>query len=278
MRFILILFLCLSFISSTGQVSQIKSILQKMYDAQEDLQSARFTLYSSERLKDGKIFHSERLVKLRERPKRIYFYSIKPDPGTQVFWRNGWNENKMYIKPGSFPYVSFSMKPQNALARKDSHHPVSNMGFGYVTTIIKHYQATLGDNFYKNISISDTVEWDKHSCIVLTFQFKDYAEKLYSVKKGEDLIIIGSKLFLSDYSILLANPGLNNFYDVEEGDVIRVPNFYGQKIEFYIDRKTGLPLRQLIYDHHGLYEKYEMKNFIYNPPIKDIEFTPEYYK
>jgi outer membrane lipoprotein-sorting protein len=39
---------------------------------------------------------------------------------------------------------------------------------------------------------------------------------------------------------------------------------------------TWLPLKQLIYDSKGLYEKYEMKSFMLNPPFSDAEFTPEY--
>ena len=98
----------------------------------------------------------------------------------------------------------------------------------------------------------------------------------YTVKKNEKLSDIAKKLYLNDYSIMLLNSAIGDLDDVKEGQVIKIPNFYARKIEFYMDRATGLPLRQLIYDQNGLYEKYEMKSFLLNPVFKPEEFSPEY--
>lgn len=274
------IFFCISLLFYSlvlsAQNNPIKTILQKMYDAEDKLYSAKFTLYSAERLKDGKMFLSERFIKLKMNPKKIYFYSVKPNPGTEIIWKEGWNENKMLVSPGSFPYVTFSMKPNNSIARKDSHHPITDTGFEYVTSLVKYYQETFGEKFYKYISIADTVMWDNHSCILLIFDFKEYAEVNYKVLRNEDILTIAKKFHLNDYSIMILNPSINDFEDVKVGQIIKIPNFYGRKIEFYVDRKTGLPLKQLIYDQKGLLEKYEMKSFILNPSFKPEEFTPEY--
>ena len=73
----------------------------------------------------------------------------------------------------------------------------------------------------------------------------------------------------------MMNPSVKDYEDVHEGQIIRVSNYYNRKIEFYIDRNTWLPLRQMIYDQKGLYERYEVKNFIWNPVFKADEFSRE---
>ncbi len=264
------------FLFSQSSADPIGQILQKMYSAEDRLQSAKFTLHSEERLRNGKFAVQEMMIKLKEHPKQIYFYAIKPNPGTEIIWRQGWNKEKMMISPGSFPFITFSMHPGSSLARKDSHHPLTNLGFGYVSDLVKFYSKKFGNRFYEFVSIADTVSWDNHSCIVLKFDFKDYQVLKYTVGKNETISSIAGKLHLNDYSILMLNQSIGDFDDVKEGQVILIPNSYARKIEFYMDRNTGLPLRQLIYDKDGLYEKYEMKSFILNFPFKPEEFSPDY--
>ncbi len=151
-----------------------------------------------------------------------------------------------------------------------------NMGFGYVSDLVKHYAKKYGNRFYEYVTIADTVLWDNHTCIVLKFDFRDYMIVKYKVGRGENITTIARKLNLNDYSILMINHTIGNFEDVNEGQVINVPNSYARKIEFYMDMTTGLPLRQLIYDQQGLYEKYEMKSFILNPVFRPEEFSPDY--
>ena len=74
----------------------------------------------------------------------------------------------------------------------------------------------------------------------------------------------------------MLNPSIDGFDNVRSGQVIKIPNFYCRMIEFYIDKVSWLPLRQLISDQKGLYEKYEMKSFLLNPVFKTDEFSPEF--
>jgi outer membrane lipoprotein-sorting protein len=254
----------------------IGKILQRMYDAEDNLHSAKFTMHTEERLRDGKFVVQEMFIKLREHPKQIYFNAIKPNGGTEIIWKEGWNKDKMMVSPGSFPFITFSMHPESSLARKDTHQPITNMGFTYVTNLVKWYSKKYGNHFFDYITIKDTVSWDNHSCIILQFDFNDYSLVKYTVGKDENITSIAAKLHLNDYSILVVNPAVDDFNDVKEGDIIMIPNSYARKIEFYMDRTSGLPLRQLIYDGKGLYEIYEMKSFFLNPVFTDAEFSPDY--
>ena len=276
MKYILVILLSFNSYLSFAQTNPVKDIIQRMLNANEMLRSAKFTLYTEERMKNGKFVITNRFVKMQTRPKQIYFYSVKPNPGTEIIWKEGWNENKMLVSPGSFPFITFSMKPNNSLARRDSHHSILDIGFDYVTEMVSYYLKFYGDRFYNYITISDTVQWDNHSCILVTFDFKEYADVNYTVKKKESIIDIAEKFHLNDYTILQMNPSIDDFDDVHEGQVIKIPNFYSRKIEFYIDRTSWLPLRQLISDQRGLYEKYEMKSFLMNPFFKSDEFNPDF--
>ena len=276
MKYIFTFFLLIAFHLSFSQTNSVKVIIQRMLKSSEGLKSAKFTLHTEERMKNGQFAETDRFVKMITKPKEIYFYSVKPNPGTEIIWKEGWNNNKMMVSPGSFPFITFSINPNSSIARKDSHHSIRDLGFDYVTNMIGYYLKFYGDGFYNYISITDTVQWDNHSCIHVTFDFKDYAEINYTVKKNENIIDIAEKFHLNDYSILLLNPSIDGFDNVRSGQVIKIPNFYCRKIEFYIDRVSWLPLRQLISDQKGLFEKYEMKSFLLNPVFKTDEFSPEF--
>jgi hypothetical protein len=238
-----------------------------------NLHTARFTIYCEERLRDGKMLVSERLVKLNVKPLQVYFYSIRPDPGMELLWTSG---EKMLINPGGFPYITLKIDHESKVARKDSHHSVEDMGFRYLAGLINYYHQSLGDRVFDAASVRDTVIWQSRSCIHMIIDFKNFKTVSYTVRKGENLSTIAGSLRVNDYMILSLNPSIDDLYDVKAGQQILVPNFYASRIEFYIDRVTGLPVRQLIYDQKGLYEKYEFRNLMVNPPFSPAEFTPGY--
>ncbi len=276
MKYTLLIYFYILSISAYSQINSEKEIVSRMLNASENLHTAKYSFHTEELLVNGSFEITDRLVKLQAKPKNIYFYSQKPNPGTEIIWKEGWKENKMLVSPGSFPFVTFTMKPTSSLARKNSHHSIVEMGFNYMNSLVVHYQKAYGDKFYDYCSIVDTVQWDGRSCIRFEFDFKDYSVIKYTVRKNENVSSIAKKLFLNDYSILILNHSISDYDDVKEGQVIKIPNSYGKKIEFYIDRFSWLPIRQQIFNSNGLYEKYEIKSLFVNPKFKDEEFTPEY--
>jgi outer membrane lipoprotein-sorting protein len=273
-RFILI-FLILYYSIAFSQTNALKTIVANMNNASEKLQTAKFNIYGEERMRDGKMFISERLVKLNVKPQKVYFYSVRPDPGMEVLYKNAPGE-KMVVNPGGFPFITLHVDPRGSLARKETHHSIEDMGFQYVTRLINYYMQTQGDKIQKWATIKDTLQWNGRSCIDLLIDFKEYKPVIYTVQKGENLATIAIKFHVNDYMLLIMNPSVKDIEDVKAGDKINVPNFYGSKIEFYIDTKTWLPVRQLIYDQKGLFEKYEFSNLLINPIFKTDEFTEDY--
>ena len=257
----------------SGQESAVRDILQRMSKAGSSVQTARFTIYGEERLRNGKMFVSERIVKLNVNPHKVYFYSITPDPTMEVLWRQG---QKMTVNPGKFPFITLKVNHNSKIARDDSHHSIEDMGFRYLANLINYYMQNYSEKIPKWATIKDTITWQNHSCIHLVIDFKDFKPEYYTVEKGENLITIARKLHVNDYMIFSLNPSVNNLEDVKTGQRILVPNFYATRIEFYIDRVNWLPVVQYIYDQKGLYEKYEFRNLVLNPVFKPDEFTEDY--
>lgn len=272
MRKITVAFLLFYSFPALCQDLAVKRVFENMLSAASSIQTAKFILYTEERLLNGQFAVAERIVKVQSNPLNIYFFEVKPEAGMEVLRKEGWNENKMMISPGGFPYLTFSLKTNSALARKDSHHPIEHIGFDYLVGLMKFYQDKYKNHFYDYASITDTTMWDNRQCIIFKFDFKDYKELNYTMQPGENVTSIAERMYVNDYSLLMLNPFLDGFEEVKNSRPIKVPNFYNRKFIFYIDKNNWLPIKQLIYDETGLYENYEMKSFLFNPVFKKNEF------
>lgn len=251
-------------------------VFNKMIEACNSLETAKFQLRSTERMPDGKLHESEFYVKLKTHPRKLYLFSRYPSSGLEVLWNPDLLGQKMLINPNGFPYINLKFSAYHPLVRKDTHHTIHEIGFDYLVSMIDYYMAFYGDRFFSYLSIKDTVSWEGRSCIVVNFDFTDFDYILYTVSQNENLTSIGNKLHVSDYSLLSLNPSVKEYDDIHPGQIIKVPNFYNRRIEFWVDRATWLPLVQCIYDNTGLFEKYELRNFLFNPEISPDEFTPGY--
>lgn len=259
-----------------AQTRPERLVFEKMHTSCRIVKSASFLLCSSERMRDGLMSSSEMQVKLQMIPHQLYLLAKKPNSGLEVLWSPLRYAGKMLINTNGFPYISLKLSPNSSLVRKNTHHTVAEIGFRYLSNLIDYYSAFYGERFYNYLEIKDTVWVDGKSCIRLHLDFKDYDYFLYTVKKGENVTSIARDHYLNDFSVLLMNERIIDYDDVKPGQVIRLPNFYSRKFEFYIDRNTWLPLTQMIYDTVGLYEKYELKNFKLNCTFDPAEFSPEY--
>lgn len=256
-----------------------KQLMLKMLAACDALKSAKFILKSKEKERNGTIQESEMFVKLQSFPtKKLYLYLIKPQTGVEVLWKRGESSNKVLINPNGFPYFNLKLGMHNSLLRSDSHHIVSEIGFDYLTTMTRHHIDKIGDSFFNYVSISDTLQWDNHTCYELTVDYAPFKYFYYTVKLNETITTIANKFHVNDYALLNQNPQISDYDDVKPGQVIRIPNFYNRKIVMYVHHENFLPLVQTIYDETGLLEKYEMTSFALNPAFHHEEFSSEYYQ
>lgn len=98
----------------------------------------------------------------------------------------------------------------------------------------------------------------------------------YTVKPHEDVDNIAKKLNLNAYAIIELNKDVDGYDDVDEGQVIKVPDHYAKSMSLLIDQETHLPLVIKVFDGKGLYEKYEYNSISLNPIFAPNKFNMEY--
>jgi len=257
-----------------GAVSQTDAriIYDKMMYAMSKVQTCSYTLTLEERIYD-KYLHGKLKVKLQVNPYRTYVYSIKPDEGAEVLYLEGENNGKVLINPNKFPFITISLSPFHYLFRKNHQYTAVQMGFKYLHDILKDNARTEKEYFFSSLSLKQEASIINKPYYILEIDNHKFGFINYKVMKGEDVTDIARKFFINDQMILELNREIKYFDDVSAGQVITIPNSFAKRIVFYVDKKTFLPLTQIIYDHKGLYSKIEFGAFVLNPVFAPDEFS-----
>jgi outer membrane lipoprotein-sorting protein len=257
-----------------AQKSQLtaKEIIYKMVKSIEDVERLKYSLKITERGKKG-YNHYESSVKLNKKPRKIYLY-IK---GIELLWVNGWNHNKAYVKPNSFPFMNLSLDPLGFLMRQDQHHTINEMGFDYFGSVVEYMALKVNDKFDHYFKLEGEERYNNRPCYKIIIDNKDFGYENYTVGEHESITTIARKLHISEYMILEVNPKLNDYFDIlKKGQVLKVPNAYAKNVTLYIDQLYFLPIGVKILDDKGLYEEYDYHYLQVNPKIEDAEFTKDY--
>lgn len=248
-----------------------REILLGVLESISKIKTMRYHLLCNERI-NGKIQQTESKVKLQISPRKLYL-SLK---GPELLWLEGQNDGDALINPGAFPYINLNLDPFGTFMRKGQHHTIHEMGLKYLSLILNAAIKRAGDSFEKNFVVVGEEKYYGRDCYKLSIAFPDFVWKSYTVKKGEDLISIARKLFVSEYMILERNPKLSWYDDVKEGQIIQVPDAYAKLTVLLIDKKFLLPVKNEIFDDKGLFEAYEFYDLDVNLPIAAEEFTENY--
>lgn len=249
-----------------------KEILQGMIASAEKIQSLKFHLKCSERIK-GKLVFTESQVKLNVSPRKIYIY-LK---GPELLWLEGKNNGSALVNPYGFPYMNLNLDPMGILMRTNQHHTIHEIGFTYFAGLIKEAIVFAGEKFDEYFKYGGILMWEGHECYLITAEYPDFKYLDYTVQKGENLVSIARKLRLSEYMLLELNADkINNYQDVKPNQKIKVHNVYAAKMILYIDKEFLVPRVMKVYDEKGLFESYEYHDLQMNPKIAEEEFTKEY--
>ncbi len=259
-------------ILSQNQPTTAKDIVFKMIKSINDLERLKYSLKIVERGKKGFNYY-ESSVKLNRKPRKIYLY-IK---GIELLWVAGWNNNKAYVKPNSFPYVNLSLDPLGYLMRQDQHHTLNEMGVDYFASIIEFIALKNINKFDSYFKYEGDERVNNRPCYKIIIDNKDFAYENYTVGDNESITSIARKLHISEYMILEVNPNLNDYFHIlKKGQLLKVPNAYAKHVTLYIDQLYFLPISIKILDDKGLYEQYDYHFLQVNPKIDDAEFTKDY--
>lgn len=249
-----------------------REIVEKMLKSINDVERLKYNLKITERT-NKKFNNFGSSVKLNRQPRKLYLYTN----GIEVLWTAGTNKGNALVKPNSFPYFNLNLDPMGSLMRDGQHHTINEMGFDYfgsiVSYITKKYDATFDDVFkFEGEEVINNRPSYKITITNSDFKFYDY-----TVGKGENLVTIARKLYVGEYMILENNkPKVDDYKDVKEGQVIKVPSAYAKNVTLYIDKLYFLPIGVRIYDNVGLYEQYDYFFLQVNPKFEDAEFTKSF--
>jgi len=208
-------------------------------------------------------------VKLNRNPYKVYIKQLAPKEGVEVLASN--NGKKAVVNLNSFPWVNIYLDPYGILMRRNQHHLVFDSGFDLMIKVLKHELSASISN-ERLIRKEDTM-WLGKEMYHVELQNNDYRIVNYTVRSEENIDIIASKLNINSYAILELNNDVDGYDDVNEGQIIKVPNHYAKSMALFIDKESHLPLVIKVFDTNGLFEKYEYNSIQLNPQFTPNEFT-----
>lgn len=261
----------LSFSSNKRDLGDNVELINKIFNAVDNVKTLRYNLQCNERIK-GKLQHTESQVKLQVSPRKLYLH-IK---GIEVLWVQGTNNGNALVNPGSFPYINLNLDTYGSLMRKDQHHTINEMGYQYLAGILRDGYKKAGDKLDRYFIFLGEEKFNGRPCYKLSISFPDFTWVPYTVKSGEDLTSIARKLHVSEYMVMEQNANIDWYDDVKPGQVIQVPTAYAKLTLLLIDKEYLLPVNNKVFDDKGLFETYEYYNLQVNTPIAPEEFTKDY--
>lgn len=259
---------------SKAQAISPQTLFLNMVSAINKVQTARYQLVLNERIKNEYKLNKY-LTKVQVHPFKVYTYSINSNPGAEVLYIEGENNNEAVVNPNKFPWMNLNLKPENMLIRKGHLFSLDKAGFSYLSQVLQHHFNADRTKFNSSLKLLADTIFNGKPCYRLMLFYPEYKWYVYTVKKSETFTSIANRLYLNDYLMMERN-GKTNFNDLRAGDKIFLPNMFAKKIVLSIDKATLLPVNQVLYDDKGMFAAIEFRNLIVNQPIPAEEFTTSY--
>ena len=250
------------------------AVVTGMLDAIKNTRQLSYKIKAWERF--GKdMYYTESDVRMQTAPFKVYMKTWAPDAGIEILYEEGKRDGKALIKPNGFPYVNVQLDPYSSRMREGQHHTLLEAGFLYFGDIIsRSLEQHMGD-LDQYVTLEEAASWQGKPCFMLTIDHPGYHWVAYTVKSGENILDIARRIGVPEHSILERNPNLKDYQSVKSGQVINIPDTYSKKTELYIDKASLLPVKKLIYDDRGLYERYEFHYLNSKPGFTEKTFNSE---
>ncbi|MCX8111934.1 MAG: DUF1571 domain-containing protein [Bacteroidia bacterium] len=263
---------------SFSQHPEPLQILNTMIERTGTLRTLRYELKKYERIQ-GKLLLEHMRFKLRRNPFAVYGYQISPRQGVEVLFPVEPGNNRLLVKPNSFPYISLTFDPNSDLILENQHQTIRAVGYDQSRSLLIAARDKYRSELPRLVKYEGTLVWDGHRCYKLLLQPPAYEIRSYTVQSGDNLFSIADKLQVNWYKIMELNGLKSPNTALKPGQVLKVPSDYGKVIRLIIDAERFIPLVLEVEDEIGVYERYEYYNVEIDPPFTDKDFSktnPEY--
>ena len=256
-----------------------RELLGKMGDAVARLQDYTMLLVKQEYfLDDAKLEPEEHLLFKWARPYRVYFRNVQgANPGREVIYVRGSNNDRIRVHKGSFPDVNLNLDPHGAWATDGTHHPIDESSLVDLVRLIAGSAADAEKAGEGSVRVLGPQEVDGRPCDELELT-SPRTGAVHVMDKGETLWDVSHASGRSMYAILQANRarGWTGPADPKRGAEVFVPRYYAGRLDVCVDRELFLPLRMTAWDFDGnLYERYEHRDLKVNVGLTDADFDPK---
>ncbi len=259
--------------AAIGQSVDTRSILNGVITKTDAINRVSYRLSYRERVyENGKMRTGSSDIRYQKSPRRVY---IKTDNGTELLWGPDMNEGDVLVHPPSFPYFNLNLNPDGYWMRKDQHHGIEDVGFDYVSSLLKAAIIRAGDNFSSHFLYKGELTYGSAACYEIDIVAIDFGYKPYVVKKGETVITIARSHSLNEYMTLKHNPQISSYSDVKAGQSLLLPSDFAPRVILYIDKQTLFPVLLRVEDEKGVFEEYVYQDVNVNPNFNPNEFTKD---
>ena len=250
-------------------------LAKTMFAETKKIKSMKFTMKKMERI-DNDMKVQINSAKLSLDPFKIYSIQKSPNEGLEMLYCAGEFNDKAWINPNGFPWFSLKLDPMGSIMRDDQHHTIINSGYDHVISILEHLFDKYGEETKTMVKKLKPIKLNGRECLGIEFNNSHYKFISHKVKKGETILTIADSLKVSEYMVLERNKSVDEYDDIEPGQIILIPNDYSPRMVIYMDKNKMVPLMMKIYDDIGVYEVYEYFDVSINHKFKSEEFSPEY--
>lgn len=237
---------------------EAQSILGRMHQSIERISEHSYRLQLKERKMDQSFHHGQMLIQVKNEPLKIRAELLGPNKGPLVEYDASKDlEGATVIPKQWLPAVKLRGDIHGDMLRK-GHYAINETSLSYFDDIISRSEGNFQVNgtYEKSVRYAGSLAFQNLSCHKIELVDENYHIKNYRVKKGENLISISQKLLIPPFKIRELNPSIDSYYEVGEGQMIRVPSSYGKRCVIYIDSEEFLPRRLEVYDEQGTFEQY----------------------
>ena len=270
-----ILLILFSTITFSQDSQNPKLILDEMVKTCYEVKSVVYTQRKTERI-EGELKKQISDIKFQKEPFQVYMKQKFPKEGLEVLYSDGKNDNNALINTNGFPWVNVSLSPFGDRMRDGQHHTVFESGFHYFATIVEHLTQKYNHKTNEILKYQGKVKFNNRTCHKIFVDNQDFEYISHKVGIRQNLLTTARRYFIPEHMILELNPNVDDYYDVEEGDIINIPNDYAKSITLLVDTERHIPLKLIVHDDKGLYEQYEFLDLTLNPEIPTEEFDKDF--